>query len=503
MKRNVLLLILIAVIALPSPLSAQKKNSAAAQKTGHNIVFNIPKAQDSIVYLAVYYRDKLILKDSARVIKTKNGPQFIFKGDNEYQGGLYKLVSQTHYPYMDFIMDGPQFFSFTCGTTGTVDSVSVTNSPHNEELMAFQRKTTSAGKQMSEWRKAFDEAKKADNQKVADEYQEKMKSLNEEMETFIKDIIDRHPDYLFSKIQNAYQQIDIPDAPVNADGSIDSTFQLRYFLTHYWDKTDLGDSRLIFTPVLEPKLKEYFTKYMQYQEPDTICKYVDMVLEKSASDTLMYHFLIDWLSYQYETSKMLGHDGVFVHIVKNNHMKGKCTWMEEDLLRKYEKRVKHLEPILIGKIAPELMIPDTTLTDDYSRWHSSYHPKGAASKKYTILWFYDPDCPTCKKESQKLRAVYDSLENLGQRNFDVYAVANDADIDRWKKYVKENNYPWINVGGNKGNVDYLELFNIYETGNPAMFIINEKHEIILNRRIEMNTIPEFLRQYEKRMSLKR
>ena len=85
----------------------------------------------------------------------------------------------------------------------------------------------------------------------------------------------------------------------------------------------------------------------------------------------------------------------------------------------------------------------------------------------------------------------------------MYAVANDADIDRWKKYVKENNYPWINVGGNKGNVDYLELFNIYETGNPAMFIINEKHEIILNRRIEMHTIPEFLRQYEKRMSLKR
>ena len=265
MKRNVLLLILIAVIALPFPLSAQKKNSAAAPKTGHNIVFNIPKAQDSIVYLAVYYRDKLILKDSARVTKTKNGPQFIFKGDNEYQGGLYKLVSQTHYPYMDFIMDGPQFFSFTCGTTGTVDSVSVTNSPHNEELMAFQRKTTTAGKQMSEWRKAFDEAKKADNQKVADEYQEKMKSLNEEMETFIKDIIARHPDYLFSKIQNAYQQIDIPDAPVNADGSIDSTFQLRYFLTHYWDKTDLGDSRLIFTPVLEPKLKEYFTKYLQYK----------------------------------------------------------------------------------------------------------------------------------------------------------------------------------------------------------------------------------------------
>lgn len=502
MKRIVLLISLIAVIASPFQLSAQKKKTAEAAKTGHNIVFSIPNAKDSIVYLAVYYRDKLILKDSAQVTPTKQGPQFIFKGENEYQGGLYKLVSQSHYPYMDFVMDGPQFFSFTCGTTGSADSVIVNNSPHNDVLIAFQRKTSKAGKQMSDWRKAYDEAKKADKKEDVEKYEKYMKDLNEEMEQYIKNLIVEHPDYLFSKIQNAYQSVDIPDAPTNPDGTTDSTFQLRYFLTHYWDNIDLGDNRLIFTPVLEPKLKEYFTKYLQYQEPDSICKYVDMVLEKSTSDTLMYHFLIDWLSYNYESSKLLGHDGVFVHIVKNNHMKGKCTWMDEDLLRKYEKRVKHLEPILIGKIAPELMIPDTTLTDDYTRWHSSYHPRGAATKPYIVLWFYDPDCPTCKKESQKLRAVYDSLENIGQRNFDVYAVANDADIDRWKKYVKENNYPWINVGGNKGNVDYLELFNIYETGNPAMFIINSKHEIILNRRIEMNSIPEFLRQYEKRISQK-
>jgi peroxiredoxin len=139
------------------------------------------------------------------------------------------------------------------------------------------------------------------------------------------------------------------------------------------------------------------------------------------------------------------------------------------------------------------------MTDDFSKWHSSYR----LPKPYVILWFYDPDCPTCKKESKKLRALYDSLQNIGKRNFDVYAVANDADIDRWKKYVKENNYPWINVGGNKANVDYLDAYNIYESGNPAMFILNEKREIILNRRIEMSTIPDFLEQYEKRRDSKK
>ncbi len=61
------------------------------------------------------------------------------------------------------------------------------------------------------------------------------------------------------------------------------------------------------------------------------------------------------------------------------------------------------------------------------------------------------------------------------------------------------------MGGNKGNVDYLEAYNIYESGNPAMFIIDnwDEHRIILNKRIEINTIPEFLQQYEKRFNSKK
>ena len=77
--------------------------------------------------------------------------------------------------------------------------------------------------------------------------------------------------------------------------------------------------------------------------------------------------------------------------------------------------------------------------------------------------------------------------------------AGDRGGDQQKRQIgREKNYPWLNVGGNRANVDYLEAYNIYETGNPAMFIIdNRTKNIILNRRIEMSSIPNFLEQYEK------
>ena len=464
-------------------------------KDGHELIFNIKDSKDTLVYLVIHYNEKLILKDS---VKPATKGKFVFKGTDRYDDGMYSLVSMDKKLYLNVILDNNQHFEYFLDTTMNVDNASVKNSPENSEMLRFQKKTAQASKQANEWakkRKEFDEAGNADS---ADVYREKLSDINKEMTDFINDLIDRNPDFLFSKMQKSYQNIDIPEFK-NEDGTTDYQKQAAYYRLHYWDNFDLGDHRFIYIPSFEPKLKDYFLKMLFHQETDTINKYVDIFLAKTEKDTFMYHYCTDWLSYQFETSKVIGHDAVFYHIAKTNQLEGKCYWLDEDIIAKYQKRVKRLEPILIGKIAPELFIPDTTLTDDMTKWHSSYR----MSKPYTILWFYDPDCPTCKKESKKLREVYDSLETIGKRRFDVYAIGNDSDIDRWKKYVKENNYPWINVGGNKGNLDYLEYFNIYEMGNPAMFILNDRHEIILNKRIDMNNIPQFLEEYEKMEEAKR
>lgn len=487
MKKIFLFILLTAFVG--SSIYAQKGKSPASAKIGHDITFNIKNANDKLVYLVIHYKDQLYIKDS--VAPTAPG-KYIFKGEKVYDDGMYSLVSDQKKLYLNFIIDNNQFFTYNLDTTGNVDNFSTSNSPENEEMLKFQRKTASAQKNASNWgklRKEFEEKGQKDS---ADFYLNKLTGLNDEMKAFIDDLINAHPNYLFSKMQKSYQEIDVPDFK-DDKGEIDKEAQIYYYRTHYWDNFDLADHRFIYIPSFEPKMKDYFTKLLFYQKSDTINKYIDMFLVKTEKDTFMFHYCVDWLSYQFETSKIIGHDAVFYHIAKNNQLAGKCYWLDEDILSKYQKRIKRIEPTLIGNIAPELIIPDTNLYEDARLWKSSYK----LTKPYTILWFYDPNCPTCKKESKALCAVYDSLETLGKRNFDVYAIGNDDTIDAWKKYVKDNNYPWTQVGGNKGNIDYLDYFGIYEIGNPAMYILNSKHEIILNRRIDMHNIPQFLEEYEK------
>lgn len=481
MRRLILLLWICSGMFYCAEICAQQKG----EEEGHKLIFHIKDAQDQTLYLTIHHRDKLYLRDSTKMSKPG---VYIFEGDGKYEDGLYSLVSEKRTTYLNFIIDNNYHFEYFLDTTDNVLHFSVNGSPENSEMLSFQQKTHVAQQAMQEANERRIAFKNVGNQDSANFYLNKQKAINDEVEEFIKQLIDRNPDYLFSKLQKAFQPIDVPDLANAPDEAANTAFQATYYLTHYWDNVDLADSRFIYLPVLEEKYQEYFNQILFFAESDTINKYVDLFLSKTEPDSVMFRYMLNRLTFEFESSKLLGHDAVFIHIAKNYHLKGKCTWLDEETIVKYQKRVVRLEPLLIGQPGPELIIPDTSGINAIS----SHTPK----EKYVVLWFFDPTCQTCKRESAKLKLLYDSLTLTGTRNFEVYAIGNDDDLERWKNYVRDNQFKWLNVGGHTGNINYLEAYNIYETGNPTMFILDEKRNIILNKRIDANTIPFFLEQHE-------
>lgn len=481
MNRFQFVLFALALLILMPSVKAQKK-TAKKEKDAYDIHVNIKDAKDTIIYLTLNFDGKLLLRDSAG----PSGPGvYRFHGPNKLEEGFYSIVAQKRIQYASLMIENSPFFTITFDTTGSYESLSVQNSPENAILVDFQVHSGVAQKslaKLSENKKRCEAEGKRDSVEI---YQKRMEDINKDMIDYINQLIANNPDKLFAKMQKAYQNVEVPDI-MNAEGELDMEARGAYFRTHYWDNVDLNDGRMVFMPVMQNKVKEYFERALQYQEIDTIIKYMDMTLDR-CTDTIVYKYMFSYLSQTYQNSKNIGFDGVFIHLAKENPLKGKCYWMSEELIGQYQSRVDHLDNLLIGRHAPELIIPDTS-----DQWHSSH----MLPKKYVILWFFDPDCQECRRETKKLRAVYDSLEVAGTRNFDVFAIANDCTPERWKRYVKEEGHPWLVVGGNKGNIDYLEAYNTYETGNPTMFILNEKRDIICNRRIPIEMIPEFLSQYE-------
>lgn len=488
MRKFRFILLALSLFIICPAMQAQKAKGTSGKKskeaTTYDITFNIKGAKDTIVYLTLNFEGKLMLRDSA---KASSPGVYRFKNSKKLECGFYTLVAQKRIQYASFIIDKLPFsMIMDMDTTGDPTNMAVHNSPENAIVVDFQKQTVKAQQEISDLNKDkqfFEQHNQTDS---VEKVREKMSVIDKRMKDYIAQLIEEHPDYLFVKMQKAYSQFDVPEFK-DAEGNMDNEARAAYYRAHYWDNFDLGDGRMVFMPVMQGKTKEYFERVLQYQEVDTINKYLDLTVDK-CTDTLTYQYMINYLSHHFESSKNLGHDAVFIHIAKNNQLKGKCFWMDEDLIEKYRKRVERLEPLLIGQHAKELLIPDTS-----DNWHSSH----ALPKEYVIIWFFDPDCPECRKETKKLRKLYDSLQTAGTRNFDVFAIANDCTPERWKRYVKEEGHPWLVVGGNKGNIDYLDAYNTYETGNPSMFILNKKRDIICNKRIPIEMIPSFLEQYEK------
>lgn len=449
------------------------------KKGSHDIVFTLTKSSDSVLYMGVHFRDELIVLDSATVVQGKCE----FKGKGEWQRGIYslmryevnkkkkdrKLVSLT-----DFTIDDSQKFTIAADSTFGASKMRVTGSKANK-LMYEYLGTLSEARALSKELGA--RIKSADS--VAARRQQD--SLSEAMVAYEKRMLAENGNYRFFQLVKQMSGPEVPEGVENKPV---------YYRTHYWDGVDLKDHSLIYTPDLFNKMNYYFYGILYHADSDTISRYTDLLMDRMEGDTVMMRYVFDFIMPRYyRSTKNIGWDAVWCYLVRNYYLKGRCPWATEGDISNKRQTAAFLEKSLIGAYGQELIMSDTTQLP--SRQFSSHR----MPYKYVILWFWDPDCHHCQEQTAALIELYNRLDKEGTRNFEVYAVGYEADVAKWKRYVKDHNLPFVNVGGPNVNIDYQEAYNVH--GAPTMIILNADRQIIMNKTIPAASLLPFIEQYEK------
>lgn len=467
---------MIVVLSFSTTIFAQK-----SKKTGYEINVTIHGIPDTMLYIANYYGSNQYLKDSATVLKGKPG-SFIFKNNEALLGGIYIIATHKKAKLLEIIVDKNQKFSLTSDTTDLLGKLTFTNSPENEIFYSYIRPSAKYQLEMGKLQKQLKEAKAANNVEGVKTVESRIKEKSEQNDIFTKDFTSKNPTSLITKVLQVNEPIEIPELPIKENGNPDSTWGWYYYKSHYWDKVDLQDDRLLRTPVFTSKLSTYFTSVV-LQQNDSIIKEADILIEKVRPNKEMFKYIIWWITNHYETSKVMGQDEIFVHMAEKYYGGNQCFWVNQTTVDNMIKRANQLKLILIGAKAPELIMPDTN-----NVFLSSYAPR----TKYTIMWFWDPDCGHCKTETPKLRDFYNAQkDSLG---LEVFAISTDTDLARWKKYIVDNKLTWINVGGNTANLDFRKVYDIYST--PVMYILDENKKIIA-KRLSTEDLPDFFKQYKR------
>jgi thiol-disulfide isomerase/thioredoxin len=292
----------------------------------------------------------------------------------------------------------------------------------------------------------------------------------QKIDTQVKDYktkyMKEHSETLLAKTFKTSQEPEIPEAPLLPNGKKDSTFLFRYYKAHYFDNFDFADDRMLRTPVFYNRMSFYLEK-MTLQIPDSINKEVDMMIEKSKSNKEVFKYLVSNYTYTYETSKIMGFDAVFVHLVEKYYMTNQAFWVDTVDLYKINQRAIMLKPILIGKKAPNIVLQDYT-----NKPRSLYELKSP----YTVLYFWDPDCSHCKKITPKLKTFYDNYKSKG---VEVFAVNIEHETELWKKHIAENKFDWINVMDPSGQISFRVIYDIYSS--PVIYLLDENKKILAKR----------------------
>ncbi len=446
--------------------------------------FKIEGQADTTINLVRYYGKGLYYADTAEI---KNGV-VEFDGSKQKPGILALFLPGQK--MLEFVYNNEDVY-IESDISNLMNLAKVKKSEENKIFLAYVKFINSQRMKANSL-----VAQREKVEKDSDEYKELTKSIDatsKKLKDYQLDIVEKHWDKLVARIIKMSMEIDIPEPPKDENGNIiDSNFRFNYYRDHYFDYVDFNDDRLVRTPIYHNRLEKYFSSQMMVQHWDTIIKYAFQLCDKMTPGTDMYQYNVSWITSHFEKSKIMGMDKVFVYMAKRYYcgdgVRPEAEWVKKDKLEKLCEKAEKQTNLVMGVKPPNIILRDTTDVN----WKDFY----SIDAEYTILYFWDPECGHCKKVTPKLQTLYE--KKFKERGIEIFAVgkAIGEDFEKWKKFIRDNNLQFINVGVTDElykaamedarqfvpryttiqSLNYQQTYDIYAT--PKVFVLDKDKKII-------------------------
>ena len=157
-------------------------------------------------------------------------------------------------------------------------------------------------------------------------------------------------------------------------------------------------------------------------------------------------------------------------------------WVNERTKSMFKDEADRFRKSLIGHLGANLIMQDANLKPQ------ALHD---ITTKYSILYIFDPDCPSCKKETPKLLSFY----NRKKFDCEVFAVCSDSSMVKMRKYIHDMDLKWITVNGPRSYVGSYQ-YHYDATSTPTLYVLDRNKKIIA-KKIPAEKLEDFLTQYER------
>ncbi len=464
----------------------------ASEGPGYKIRVKLENYPSNELIIGFHYGEKQYVKDT---VTLGTDGYFTFEADTLFPAGVYLLVMKPDNNFIQLLLDAKnQQFTVNTDAKDSVNKMKIKGSPDNEAFYGYLQYLNKQRPEADTLRAQLNRVKGnvADSTRFAN----KIMDIDKAVKKAQLDLIAKNPGSMAAKIVKASLEPEPPD--FKGDEKEVAKKKYYWIREHYFDNIDITDPAMLRSPVLHGKI-DYFITKLTPQHPDTINAALDRLFSKlngkNDNENFKY-YLIHFLNY-YAKSQIVGFDACYVHIADEYYCKGLTPWTKKEDLDKICDNAKRLEPILIGKIAPNITVMDRD---------NKPHTLWDVDADYTVVFFWAADCGHCKKAAPHMVEFAKKFKDQGVKVFAVCTgvVTSKEESDSpekvhescWKGVDEKefsddlffNSYdPYIRSG-------YKKLYDVQTT--PQIFILDRKHEILM-KRIGAEQLSEVMEQVIK------
>lgn len=258
--------------------------------------------------------------------------------------------------------------------------------------------------------------------------------------------------------------------------------QVDYYKKHYFDSINFENIRLAYTPILFEKIDTYLDKVTQ-QKYEAVIESINHLMLLIPAKSLLYQYVLQHLFLKYQKQKTLPDmNFVYRYLLENYYLNFKATWTNNALRQKISAEFIDINKAQIGFVAPTLTLDDNknnrVCTQD--EWYGSP----------TFVYFFDYDCPACKRSADQLLKL---MPQLKEKGYKLITICIGDELLLWKGYIERGNMPpdalhlFDNSKEQKAGL-YYQLKTI-----PTIFVLDDRG-IILHELRSLSGLKEFLKR---------
>ncbi len=423
------------------------------------------------IYLAYYLGNAQYIQDTAH----RSQDKFLFSGQDTLRQGVYMVVFPPDNQFFQVLIgEGEDDLLLKAKMNDLLHPYLIRGSNETSLFYDYVKFLQSKKGVADSLRNTLDSLPDSE---INDKVKGELKTIDTEVKEYQFALLDKHPQSLTALLIKANLENEIPEFQGTEE---EIQLQMYHFVkAHYFDLLPMKDSRLVRTPALHQRL-EYYINKLTPQIPDSINQSIDHILSQFDTNSEAFKIYLVYYLNQYAKSKIVGMDGVYVHLVEKYYSKGFATWTDSVQLNKIIKNAETLEPLLIGKTAPDLLMQ--TKDKIPIRLHQVNSP-------YTVLFFWDPDCGHCKKSMPTVIEFYKNYKPKGVEIFSVCTRIQDDVPKCWESIDEQGMGEWINVVDPNLRSRFKQIYDVRTT--PQIYILDKDKKIVM-KKISAEQLPEVM-----------